>query len=328
MKCPGCNEEVPEDIRFCAFCGAALKPETGTEEAAAAQPAPAVPPAPAQYAGQPPSRGKGLAVWLSILAVLLVGGVAVVLVLLLAGSEGMSVHDYQDQVGRIIKDSHSELAGMDWGSLDPTGLGQQAIEDFEQVSEDLQVIMPEFEDAQAELEAITPPGQAAGLHQDILDYYAESITTLRGMEAMASYGKDLSRASMKMTDGMDAFSSQMSTISSEQEFMTLMDQVLGVMDEFIATASELKPPPFMSDFNTALLTTMREMRGIFLEMKKAVEQGNSAALGSIEAKLEKAQSDFDSNIESSTGEMDRFLRKVDDLDQELQDLTDRLDALE
>lgn len=268
-----------------------------------------------------------MAVWITILAVLLVGGVAALFIVLLTGDKGMSVGSYQDQAGRIMEDSQAELDALSWEEFDSSDLDQDSIDSFTLLSKELEAVVPSFEDALEELEGIEPPEEAAELHQDIVKYYEDSIPALKSLEAMSRYVVGIAKASTKLESEMEALSAEISNASSEQQVIGVIDRMIGVIDSFIATMNQLKPPAFMSEFNANLVASMQELKGVFLEMKDAVATGDLAALDAISARADQVDADYQSKLDASLEGMNGFMEELDNLDQELQDLIERLDAL-
>ena len=330
MYCHICGGEIPDDSTFCSLCGHRMPAGT-----------PASPPAP-----PPAGRSRSdLAVY-ALVALLVAGGIALLLVLLLrfpdeggkvnggaaggteAGGAGtgeqLDLGEYGETVTPILEDFSEKHLSADFSGIDIADMTDANVQQLTALERQLQGGYSGLMGDYQEMKSIVPPEAADAVQEDLLDFYIEAMQTAGEVEEATAYLYMMGAASLVMEAKMQGVMARFDSVQTYDQLVPLTEDSYEAWSTFLAELQALNPPPSLLPHHQQLVQAARDLVDIYAQLRTAAVNQDSTAADSIALQAEAVGDTYESNLLGSLQEFSRLQGEFNALKGELRAFKDRV----
>jgi hypothetical protein len=344
MNCPKCGREVEEGAKFCKQCGSPIAsftaPPTPPTPPHSPGTTPTISPSPPGFP-QPKVKKMPLKpLILGLTGLLVVAAVVLILVLVVfkgkettgttAKGKAMSLQEYKSKVSEIhsgvgadLTEALSSLEGASIESIENINDAESALKEAENSLGDAQDVV---EEGLSELEKIDPPREVESLHEELLDFYADSSQALKETRTVVSY---LLKAlkTMDVVSNLENMEAEMNTATTTDQIITVLQKYKDIILRMVADLEKISPPPDLKQFHQGLVKLWKNITTAFDEMIVAIQTNDMAKIQQAQNFINNWERDTDTLLGDFTESMNDVAYKLQDLGDRGSELEDKIEAL-
>ncbi len=239
------------------------------------------------------------------------------------GAKGLSKADYKKEAGDIHQDVGTKISEMESEAL---GLSFESLDDLESFKDLIGEAIDAMDSGLADLEDIDAPEEARSLHENLLDFYDESLITLESLERALEYTVDMMPVMLDLPDLALASIPDSATLS---DLAMAAQQDQGMVAAGIADLSALDVPDEFAVFNTELIGVLTNLEGILAQIVIAANAGDADTLlalseapgfAALDVELAELGSDLEDVFDTLAAEVDDMGTRGAELEEEIDDL--------
>ncbi|MHB8781193.1 MAG: hypothetical protein ACYC55_07395 [Candidatus Geothermincolia bacterium] len=249
------------------------------------------------------------------------------LVLMMAGcgdgAKGLSKADYKKEAGDIHQEVGTKISEMESEAL---GLSFESLDDIGSFKDLIGEAIDVMDSGLADLEDIDAPDEAGSLHEDLLDFYDESLVTLESLERALEYTVDMMPVMLDLADLALASLPDDATLS-DLAMAARQDQ--GMVAAGIADLSALDMPDEFATFNAELIGVLTNLEDILGQIVVAANAGDADTIlalseapgfAALDVELAELGSDLEHVFDTLAAEVDDMGTRGAELEEEIEDL--------